>query len=184
MVSRLLYHNNKNVVRYGALIFVLGLLMTFLVDTFLMPNILMVLGIEVVVLELLRKYLIKKASIKILGYTILAFSVLNFLRHSLFFVVITRIRALYEDDPWFHWFLTKEVTWFIVSVWILFRGLNLLFPKEDVSFMKYIDSREFKILIVLIIILFVLEIPMFGIHGNFGGYPHGHAFWDASSHLH
>ncbi|WP_367392194.1 hypothetical protein [Lewinella sp. LCG006] len=184
MVDQFLNHGNKKIAIYGLLMFVVGLVIAFLADDFLIPGVLMIVGMEVVFLELVRKYLIKKSSIKILAYTILVFSILNFLRHNVFFIVVSRISELYKNDPDFNWFLVTEFIWFWVSIWILSRGFNLLFPKEEINYEEYTASKEFRVVVVLILCLLALEIPVFGIHGNFGGYLHGHGFWDAWLHIH
>lgn len=184
MIDQLLNHKNERIPTYGILICLLGLMIFFLGDNFLIANILIIVGVELVLLELVRKYLMRKLSIKVLTNGILIFSILNFLRHSIFFIVLFNIRQSYENSAEFNWFLITESIWFIASVWILSRGLNLLFPKENINYQDYSSSKEFRFLILLILSLFALEIPVFGIHGDLGGYLHGHGFWDGWSHIH
>ncbi|MEL7421640.1 MAG: hypothetical protein AAFN81_01560 [Bacteroidota bacterium] len=184
MINDLLHHDNRRILLYGLLLFLLGLLVAFAIDNSLMPGILMVLGVEITFLELLRRYLVKQSSIQVLAGVILALSVLNFLRHAMFFSVITKIRELYTSYLEIRWYLVTEFIWLVASIWIVLCGLKLLFPKGGITFAEYTTSREFSVLALLILFLFDLEIPVFGIHGNFGGYLHGHSFWDSASHLH
>ncbi|MEL7248234.1 MAG: hypothetical protein AAFO03_07435 [Bacteroidota bacterium] len=184
MIHRILHHNHKHIVLYGVLIFLLGLLIAYSIDNSLLPGILMVLGMELTFLELLRRYLVKQSSIKLLGAAILVLSVLNFLRHAAFLKLIPRIRELYVSYLEVRWYLITESIWLMISIWIAWCGLKLLFSKEVMSFGAYTASKEFSVLALLILFLFDLEIPVFGLHGNFGGYVHGHSFWDSASHLH
>ena len=167
----------------GGIVAISGIGLGFKIDEMLFPQILAVLGIEIVIFESVRKYIFKKSSVKTLGITIIFFSILNFIRHSMFFIVISRIGELFENSPDFIWFLSRESIWLIASSWILFKGINLVKEKEETDFKEYVKSKEFKILTTLIIVLLILEVPLFGIHGDFGGGLHGHGFWDGGTHI-
>ena len=172
------------IILFGGIMATIGIALGFKMDEMLFPQILAVLGIEIVIIESVRIYIIKKESVKILGVSIIIFSILNFLRHSMFFIVLSRIGELYENSTDFNWFLLRESIWLIASIWILTRGVKLIKDNEEAIFEEYVKSKEFKILATLIFILLILEIPIFGIHGDFGGGLHGHGLWDGGAHIH
>lgn len=161
-----------------------GIVSTFLLNELLLPQIFIVVGIEILVVTFIRSYVFKKCSIKLLGIIISLFSIVNFLRHSVFFMVISRINEVFDSDSYFSNFLLKEITWLIPSTWIVFQAIRLIGNSRAYVFNHYVKSFKFRILSVIILILLVLEIPVFGIHGDFGGGLHGHSFWDGGTHLH
>ena len=161
-----------------------GVVLCLSMDQILIPQILAVIGIEVAVWEAVRKYLYQSESIRRLGIAIVIFSILNFLRHATFFFVVSRIGECYENSLAFQGFLLRETVWLLASLWILSRGLKLLSATEDPTFGEYVQVKEFKILANLIITLLILEIPLFGIHGDFVGGLHGHGFWEIGMHIH
>lgn len=176
--------NTLYIISIGGIFSVIGIGLGLIMNQLLIPQILTVLGIELIVLESMRRYIFKKSSLKTLGISILLFSILNFLRHSTFFIVVSKIGELYNDDPAFIAFLVRETFWLIFSTWILSRGINLFRISDVTTFDKYINSKEFKLLLIVVIILLLLEIPIFGIHPDFAGGLHGHSFWDGGTHLH
>ena len=172
------------IISTGGILGMLGVVLCLSMDQILIPQILAVIGIEVAVLEAVRKYLYQSESIRTLGITIVIFSILNFLRHATFFNVVSRIGECYEHSLAFQGFLLRETVWLLASLWILSKGVKLLGATEAPTFGEYVQAKEFKILARLILLLLILEIPLVGIHGDFGGGLHGHGFWEIGMHLH
>lgn len=172
------------IISIGGLLVIGGVGLGYILDELLYSQILAVLGIEIVIIELIRNYIFKKRSLRILGIIILIFSILNFFRHKFFFEIISRFSELYDNSLEWNLLLLREFLWLILSVWILIQGINLLAKNDKIGFGEYSQSIKFKILIIGILILFALEVPVFGIHGDFGGSLHGHSFWDGGTHFH
>lgn len=175
---------SQKTILLGGIFMAIGIVLGLIVDEVLISQILVVLGIEIIIFELVRKYIFKKSSIKILGVSILFFSILNILRHSTFFFIISRLKEFYENSIVFNQYLFRESIWLIASIWILGKGIQLIKNEKEKEFKEYVKSQEFKIITALIIIILFLEIPIFGIHGGFGGGLHGHGFWDKGLHMH
>ena len=176
----------KKLIPLGILSFSLGVLLIFLFDFSLTPPLLTTIGIELVAFELIRRMLYRKDSVSAFGKLLLGFSALNFLRHAEFFYILNHIPPTFEFDEELL-FLPNfwlQFLWLFVSLSIVGKGLGLAFRKDDSPFMDYTDSKEFKTLFLIILLLMLLETPVFGIHGDFGGGLHGHGFWDAWMHIH
>ncbi len=182
-MNRILKIKTSNIILTGGILLVSGIGLGFLVGL-LIPQILVVFGIELLILGGIKDYVFKQSSVRNLGLVLLTFSMLNFLRHSTFFIVISQIQTSFEREPYFLFFLAREIIWLLVSLWILSRGLLVAKRKTDLDFEAYIKSREFKFLSISILILLALEIPVFGIHHGFGGGLHGHGFWELGLHFH
>ncbi len=148
------------------------------------PEVLIVLGLELTVVELVRKYIFKRSSLKALGIIILLFSALNFLRHSTFLLILWNILDYFEPDLYFLIYFTLESIWLAASIWILRQGVSLAKELPNMSFAAYTHTKKYKILIVGILVLLILEIPIFGIHGDYTGGLHGHGIWTSFSHIH
>jgi len=162
----------------------MGIASIILFENIFFTQIFLVIGLELIVLSLVSKYVLKSASLKVLGIVIIVFSTLNFFRHSVFLIVLSRIFELYEGDSDFTTFLMRGFDWLLGALWIAYIGLKLVFDPPEVTFDTYVKSSQFQALAVIIIVLLILEIPVFGIHGDFGGRLHGHSYWDAGMHMH
>ncbi len=132
----------------------------------------------------MKKYFRKNKSIKAIGIFLLVFSIANFLRHSMFFFTLYRIVELFQNDLGFLLYLLRESIWFVVSVWIVSRGMRLVRKHGEIEYSEYVKTKEFFALSSIVCLLFVLEIPIHDIHYDLFDSPHGHGFWDSGTHIH
>jgi hypothetical protein len=133
--------NTRQIILIGGLLSIIGIVLTFIMNAMLIPHILTIVGIEIVIITMAIRYILKKSSLKILSVWIIIFSILNFARHSIFFVVLSRIGELFENDPKFIWYLARESIWLIVSLWILSCGFVLIIEHRKIQFTEFVKSN-------------------------------------------
>jgi len=134
------------------------------------------------VLYFLFYVIVKSKRIKVLGFVLLGISLLNLLRHIRFYITLVLYHFYSSDFMSGYYF--REYVWVFPTCVMLAYAIRLCIIKTDLDFNQYVKTKSFKIFILFYCIAILLECPIFGIHGDFGGSIHGHALWDSGYHFH
>jgi len=153
-------------------------------DEYLRSHILIVTGIIVILIQIASSILKKYQSCQVLGLLIVVFSILNAVRHLENLPILLEFEELTVGGFYFAKFYFQELIWLIVSIVILIKGLHLLLIGNRIKYKSFRRTKTFKLIIGAVLILFFLEVPIWGLHRNFGGHTHGHSFWDGGTHIH
>lgn len=153
----------------GIVITFAGIILALVSNDHLIPPALILIGIEIVILEFLRKYIYKRQSIKVIGVIVVLLSMLNFLIHEKSLILYSRISKLYNSDHDINLQIFKVSFWLLISIWTLFQGVRLIIRNEKIEFSTYIASKSYKLLVGIIILLFILELPIYEIIAGYGG---------------
>jgi hypothetical protein len=170
---------------YVELFILISGLIALLFNIRLLTGVLIYMGLSSLIVDLITRLVTNKKDLRLLGITVGIFALINILRHFYFYIYI--ISVLFENlkiDVEDYFFFIRELIWIIPSVFFIFCAIKLIRNKRNINYKEYIGTLEFKIIIGLIILSIILDIPLFYFHGDFFGYPHGHGFWDISSHIH
>ena len=150
-----------------------------------LSEILIYIGLSSLIIDIVARLVVKKKDLKFFGIVIGAFALLNIIRHYNFYLYI--VFGLFDNlamDREDYFFFIREIIWIIPSVFVVLCAIKLIRNKQNIDYSEYLRTLQFKIIIGLFILAIILDIPVFYFHGDFLGYPHGHGFWEISSHIH
>ena len=165
-------------------LFAIGIISLYFTELRLISEIAIVVGLQVFIFSIAFHFVFRKKSINLLGVSLIAFSNLYLCIHYIFFIFILRFQELYDYDPYLIGWITGQLIVVIIAMLIFFHGCWLIKNYDSKKFNIYIRSNIYRTIIGLILILLILELPIFGIHGDFGGIVHGHSIWNSQLHMH
>jgi hypothetical protein len=99
-----------------------------------------------------------------------------------FYILITGLNKLLGIE--FEIYFVQESIWLIPTIAMIWIIFFLFKNKDTLEFQQFIRTKKFQFAILFIFIAILLEAPIFGLHQNSAGIVHGHAFWDAWTHVH
>lgn len=160
-----------------------GIMMLFLFNFRFIFQLLGYYGIVLICLSTIKHSIIKKKSVKHIGGLIILFSMLNLMNHWRYFIYITDyfpnfFNSVYPLRSIIQFF------WLIGSLWMLNQGVKRYRHHGNYQFNNLFQARSFRIVLIGICALILLETPIFGLHNGFLGEVHGHSFWNNHLHLH
>ncbi len=118
-----------------------------------------------------------KKSIRLLGLYLILFSIVNIVRHYQDFYSLYYFKDLIENDFYYseNRYLIHLPIWLIMTIWLLKYSVQTIMTNK--TYETYLKRTETKFIITIIIVLTLLELPIFGWHPDFVGGLHGHSFW-------
>ncbi len=163
-------------------VFILGLLLLINIRTFWYGQILLLASFLTLILDYFWYLMTKKESIRTATIILLLVSILNILRHVPNFIFIIKYYdwETFEFSP----FIIKELIWLIPTFFLIIVTKTTWTNKNRSTYKQLIKSKRFKIAIGVILVGVFLELPIWGIHGDFFGQLHGHSFWNSFTHIH
>lgn len=114
---------------------------------------------------------------------LITFLIINIGRHYTDFYLILNIKEYlnFMIHPRSTIYLTGLTIWLVGAI-----GTSILIVKmirKNISYQNIIAEKIFKIIIGYIILILLMELPLYNWHGDFFGQSHGHSFW-YSFHFH
>ena len=125
----------------------------------------------------------KQNNTKALGWYLIIFSVVNIIRHFEDWYILMHLQEFIESAYFrsHYIYATGLFIWLLASAYIW--TVSIKFVRVNYTLSDIFKNNRTKILLTILIILFVLEIPIFNWHGDFTGQIHGHSFWN-NNHIH
>ncbi len=130
-----------------------------------------------------RTHIKYSKNINVLITYLIIFQFINVLRHYMDFYLILNLKEYL--DFMFHprstIYLIGLTIWLFGLIWTTVFIVKTI--RRNAEYKNVIKDRSYKIVIGYIILMLMLELPIYNWHGDFFGQSHGHSLWD-KFHLH
>lgn len=167
----------KILVLFGILLTGFGLTLTYVDILSIIGTFLFSFGIVGLIFTPIIYHIRTRKSVRLLGFYLILFLIVNIIRHYQDFYSLYHLKDLIENDFYYseNRYLIHLPIWFIMTIWLLKFSVQTIMT--DKAYETYLKRKESKIIITIIIVLTMLELPIFGWHLDFVGGLHGHSFW-------
>jgi hypothetical protein len=162
----------------GIILLITGLFIYSLTNFNFVGEILIYLGLASLIIDYLIEFIFRRKNLKILGFIFLIFSIVNLLLHINFYTKLTGTGKVIDIK--YGVYFIRDLIWLI----IIRVSVRIIINKNNKKFEDYINGTEYKLILAFIILMIILEIPIFGIEGDFIKGLHGRGLLDSWMNMH
>jgi hypothetical protein len=159
-----------------------GLILLFQTDNYWIGELISFIGLTSFILDMTIRIIWKQQDIKTLAIVFSVFTLLNLIRHLNFYIYLPTLISF--ENFQFELIIFRELIWFLPSVLMVLVSVRLIINKKQINYQAYVKTKEFRYVIMFVLLAIALEMPVFGFHPDYLGGTHGHGFWDAWTHIH